>query len=61
MNWNQFTDSLSTFHFNAVNHLIYTFSTSWWLFLLVIGALATAVMGLQCKAGSVVREEQNIL
>jgi hypothetical protein len=61
MTWNQITDSFFAFHSNAANSIIYAFSVNWWLFLLVIGALATTVMSVASKTQSVVREEQNVI
>jgi hypothetical protein len=61
MNWAQLTDSFSAFHSNAINNIVYAFSANWWLFLIVLGALATTVMNVMSKTNTVVREEQNII
>lgn len=53
--------SLQAFHENAINGLIYSFSTNWCLILLVIAAVMSVILGVVDESASVVREEQNIL
>ena len=56
-----FIESFKVFNANGINNLVYAFSANWWLFLIVIGAVATTVMSVTSKIGTVVREEQNVL
>lgn len=53
--------SFQAFHENAINGLIYSFSTNWCLILLVAAAVISVVLGVVDESTSVVREEQNIL
>lgn len=53
--------SLQAFHENAINGLVYSFSTNWCLILLVVAAVMSVVLGVVDESASVVREEQNIL
>lgn len=61
MTANDFMQSLMAFNQNAVNNIVYNLSTNWWLIFLVIGAIATAVMGVTEQSTGVVYDEQNIL
>lgn len=53
--------SFLAFHANGISGLAYAFSTNWCLFLLVISAAASVVLGVADKSAGVIREEQNIL
>jgi len=61
MGISELIQSFTVFNVNAANHIIYAFSSNWYLFLIVGGAVATTVMSVMAKANTVVREEQNIL
>jgi hypothetical protein len=61
MTWSQITDSFFAFNSNAASSIAYAFSVNWWLFLLVIGALATTIMSVMSKTQNIVREEQNVI
>jgi hypothetical protein len=52
---------MTVFNVNGVNNLVYLFSQNLWLLLIVIGAVATTVMGFKDKADENFKEEQNIL
>lgn len=59
--FSQIVDSFCAFNENGFNHLIYSFTSNWWLIFLVVGAIASVVMGVKEQASTVVREEQQIL
>lgn len=61
MNLQILTESFRAFNANGLNHIIYSISTNWWILLLVVGAIASSIMGVREQAMSVVREEQNII
>lgn len=61
MTWDMILASMKAFHMNAINGLIYNFTTNWCLILLVAAAAISVVMGVIETSASVVREEQEIL
>lgn len=61
MNTGLILSSLKAFHINAINGLVYSFSTNWCLILLVAAAVISVVLGVHEQSASVVHEEQNIL
>lgn len=61
MSIEQFWQNISAFNQNAINNIIYNFSNNWWLMLIVIGAIATTLMGVKEESVGVVHDEQNIL
>lgn len=61
MNTDIIVESLSAFHQNGINALIYSFSHNWCLILMVIAAVICAILGVTNESEAVVREEQNIL
>ena len=61
MNLELLGKSFVAFNQNAINHILYGFSTNWWLIVLVMATIACVVLGIKEESQTVVREEQNIL
>ena len=61
MNQEILVESFKAFNTNALNQIVYSISTNWCLIALVIGAIASGIMGIKEQSQSVVREEQNII
>lgn len=54
-------ESFKAFNINALNQILYGITSNWWMLLLVVGAIASGIMGIKEQSASVVREEQNII
>lgn len=60
MDLNVILHSFSAFNINAFNHILYQFTTNWWLIIFVISTIACVIMGAKETSQEIVLEEQNM-
>lgn len=61
MNWEMIWEAFLAFNKNALARFAYGITNNWWLILLILAAIVSAIFGIIEYSDSVVREEQNIL
>ena len=61
MDGNIFMQSIQAFHINAINGIVYHFTSNWCLIVLVAATVLSVILGVSSESASVIREEQNIL
>lgn len=61
MTFQQIFDSFRAFNVNAINNIIYAFSSNLWLILIFIAVILTAVLYAMEEVEDYVSEEQNVI
>ena len=54
-------ESFKAFNLNAINYFIYTLTSNFWFFLIIIGLIGTIILMLKEEIDTAIREEQNII